>query len=385
MKAETVSTPDRSQSQALAALNKAALAIGQDLELDQTLQHIVDSARELVSARYAALGVFNDERELETFVFSGLTSEQAAEIQSYPKGRGLLGAVLDGPDPIRVSDVSSDPRSEGIPPGHPPLTSFLGVPFTAGDEIQGNLYLTNKQGGEEFTDADVELITIFASQSAVAIKNARLYEEVGRLAIIEERSRIGMDLHDGVIQSIYGVGLTLETVQMVVEDKPDEARRLLKQSIAALNDAIQDIRNFILDLRPRRFEGDLAAGIARIIREFEANAMVEVEVRLPEDLSHSLPASVSQAVYLTAQEALANIARHSRAASVSLGLEQDPDSIRLSVSDDGVGFDLQQQDQIVGHGLANMRARAEELGGDFTIESETGRGTSIRLQLPLRE
>lgn len=226
---------------------------------------------------------------------------------------------MDGPDPIRVSDVSRDARSEGIPPGHPPMTSFLGVPITAGDEIRGILYLTNKQGGEEFTDADVELITIFASQSAVAIKNARLYEEVGRPAIIEERSRIGMHLHDGVIQSICGVGLTLDTVQMAVEEKPDEARRLLKQSIAGLNDAIQDIRILILDLRPRRFERDLAAGIARLMREFEANAMVEVEVRLPEDLSRSLPASVSQAVILTAQEALANIARHSRAASVSLG------------------------------------------------------------------
>jgi len=385
VRAETVSSPDRSKSQALAALNKAALAISQDLELDQTLQHIVDSARDLVSANYAALGVFNDKRELETFVFSGLTSEEAAEIPSYPKGRGLLGAVLDGPDPIRVPDVGQDSRSEGIPPGHPAMTSFLGVPITARGEVQGNLYLTNKHGREEFTDADVELITIFASHAAVAIKNARLYAEVGRLAIIEERSRIGMDLHDGVIQSIYGVGLTLETVQMVVEERPEEARRLLRQSITGLNDAIQDIRNFILDLRPRRFEGDLAAGIARLIREFQANAMVEVEVSMPDGVSDLLPPSVSQAVFLTAQEALANIARHSRAASVALGLEHDADSIGLTVSDDGLGFDLQEQDQMVGHGLANMRARAEELGGSFAVESEVSQGTTIRLRLPLRE
>lgn len=383
MKAETLSTPDQSKSQALAALNKAALAISQDLELDQTLQHIVESARELVSANYAALGVFNNERELETFVFSGLESGETADIQSYPEGLGLLGAVLESPDPIRVSDVSRDARSAGIPQGHPPMTSFLGVPIATGDKVRGNLYLTNKQGGEEFTEADEELITIFASQAAVAIRNAGLYEEVGRLAIIEERSRIGMDLHDGVIQGIYAVGLTLESVQMIVDESPDEARRLLDQSIAGLNDAIRDIRNFILDLRPRRFEGDLAAGIARLIREFQANAMVEVEIKMPEGLSDSLPPSISQAVFLTAQEALANIARHARATCVTLGLERDADSILLSVADDGLGFDAQQQNQTVGHGLANMRARAEELGGNFAVESKTFQGTTIRLQLPL--
>ncbi|MFQ5942488.1 MAG: GAF domain-containing sensor histidine kinase [Anaerolineales bacterium] len=384
MKADTVSTRDQLRGQALIALNEAALAISRDLELDHTLQHIVDSACGLVSADYAALAVFNSDRELETFVFSGITSDEANLIRSLPEGRGLLGAVLNNPDPIRVSDVSQDPRSEGIPHGHPAVTTFLGVPITAGGEVQGNLYLTNKQSGDEFTDADEELITIFASHAAVAIKNARLYEEVGRLAIIEERSRIGMDLHDGVIQSIYAVGLTLETAHMVLEDAPHEARDLLNQGIAGLNDAIRDIRNFILDLRPRRFEGDLAAGIARLVREFQANAMIEVNVAVPDELSDSIPPAVNQAVFLTAQEALANIARHARASSVALELNRDSDFMWLNVTDDGQGFDIQQQDQTVGHGLANMRARAEVLGGSFAVESEIGQGTTIRLRLPVR-
>lgn len=384
MKAEVVTTSDPLQAQALAALNKAALAISRDLELDQTLQHIVNSARELVDAGYAALGVFNSERELETFVFSGLTHEEADDIGSFPEGRGMLGAVLDSPHPIRVSDVGQDARSEGIPDGHPSVSNFLGVPITSSKGVLGNLYLTDKVGGDEFTDADEELITIFASHAAVAIKNARLFEEVGRLAIIEERSRIGMDLHDGVIQSIYAVGLTLESAQMILEDTPDKARDLLTQSISGLNDAIRDIRNFILDLRPRRFEGDLRAGIARLVREFQANAMVEVDVAVPEELPDSISSAISQAVFLTAQEALANIARHARASSAALKLTGDADSIRLDVTDDGGGFDLQQQDQTVGHGLANMRARAEELGGSFAIESTAGQGTTIRLQLPLQ-
>jgi signal transduction histidine kinase len=210
-----------------------------------------------------------------------------------------------------------------------------------------------------------------------------LYKEVGRLAIIEERSRIGMDLHDGVIQSIYAVGLTLESAQMILEENPDQAREFLNQSIAGLNDAIRDIRNFILDLRPRRFEGDLTTGIARLVREFQANTMVEVDVTNPEELSDSITPAVSQAVFLTAQEALANIARHARASCVGLDLNQDGVSIRLKVADDGRGFDVRQQDQTVGHGLANMRARAEELGGSFAVESELEQGTTILLQLPL--
>lgn len=384
MKTDAAVTSDPLQAQALAALNKAALAISQDLELDQTLQHIVDSACELVSASYAALGVFNSERELETFVFSGLTPEEVNDISSFPEGLGLLGAVLDSPHPIRVADVRKDTRSQGIPDGHPAVTNFLGVPIIARDEVQGNLYLTDKVDGSEFTDADEELITYFASHAAVAIKNAQLYKEVGRLAIIEERSRIGMDLHDGVIQSIYAVGLTLESAQMILEEKPEGARELLSQSIAGLNEAIRDIRNFILDLRPRRFEGDLTAGIARLVREFQANTMVEVNVTDPEELPDSIPPAVSQAVFLTAQEALANIARHARAISVELELNRDAESIWLNVTDDGRGFDVQSQNQTVGHGLANMRARAEELGGKFVVESDVGQGTTIKLQLPLR-
>jgi len=383
VKADAVATPDRQKDQALVALNKAALAISRDLELNQTLQHIVDTACELVSADYAALAVFNSDRDMETFVFSGMTPDEADSIRTFPQGRGLLGAVMENPNPIRLSKVSQDARSEGFPQGHPAMTSFLGVPITAGDEVQGNLYLTNKQGADEFSDADEELIQIFASHAAVAIKNARLFEEIGRLAIIDERSRIGMDLHDGVIQSIYAVGLTLESAHMILEDTPDEARELLIQAIAGLNDAIRDIRNFILDLRPRRFDGDLTAGVGRLVREFQANAMVEVNLNVQDQLSDSIPSAVRQAVFLTAQEALANIARHSRASIVALELDRDTDTIWLTVNDDGRGFDVQVQDQTVGHGLANMRSRAEELGGRFEVESEIGQGTSIRLQLPL--
>lgn len=374
---------DRSRTRALEALNQAALAIGRELDLDQTLQQIVDSARELVGARYAAVGVFNSDRVLERFVFSGVSPEEARRVGQLPLGRGLLGAVLDEGRPLRVARISEHPLSVGFPPNHPSMTRFLGLPIAAGGQVLGNLYLTDKGDGTEFTEPDAEFVGMFATHAAVAIQNARLYEEVGRLAIVDERSRIGMDLHDGVIQSIYAVGLTLETIHLLMDQDPAKARELIGQAIAGLNDAIRDIRNFILDLRPRRFQGDLAGGLAQLVREFQANTMVKVDVQVSEQLPSTLPPPVSLAIFMTAQEALANIARHARASRVRLELEHSEKAVTLTVVDDGQGFDVLLQHQMMGHGLANMRARAEELNGSFDVSSAPGTGTSITLAFPL--
>lgn len=360
------------------------MAIGRGLDLDQTLQQIVDSARDLVGARYAAVGVFNSDRELERFVFSGISPEEAGKVGHLPVGRGLLRAVLDERRPIRVGRISEHPLSVGFPPNHPPMTRFLGLPIAAGEQVLGNLYLTDKTDGAEFSEPDAEFVGMFATHAAVAIQNARLYEEVGRLAIVDERSRIGMDLHDGVIQSIYAVGLTLETIHLLMDQDSTKARELIDQAIAGLNDAIRDIRNFILDLRPRRFQGDLAGGLAQLVREFQANTMIEVELELADKLPSLLPPAVSLAVFLTAQEALANIARHARASRVTLELEHSARAVTLTVVDDGQGFDVQQQHQMMGHGLANMRARAEQLNGSFDVTSTPASGTTIRLAFPLR-
>ncbi len=374
---------DRSRARALEALNQAALAIGRALDLDQTLQQIVDSARDLLGARYAALGVFNSDRVLERFVFSGISPEAVRRIGHFPLGRGLLGAVLDEGRPLRVVRISEHPLSVGFPPNHPPMASFLGLPIAAGEQVLGNLYLTDKTDGTDFSDPDAEFAEMFATHAAVAIQNARLYEEVGRLAVVDERSRIGMDLHDGVIQSIYAVGLTLETIHLLMDRDPAKAHELIGQAIAGLNDAIRDIRNFILDLRPRRFQGDLSVGLAQLVREFQANTMVKVEVQVSDSLPSTLPPPVSLAIFMTAQEALANIARHARASHVRLELEHSEKAVTLTVVDDGQGFDVLQQHQTMGHGLANMRARAEELNGSFDVSSAPGSGTSIGLAFPL--
>jgi two-component system sensor histidine kinase DevS len=555
---EILSPSTRAKQQALEAVNRAALAISSKLSLQATLQQIVDSAREITGANFAAIGEFDAANRIETFVTSGMAEKDIMQIDHEPIGLGLLGAILETREPLRVPRIEDDPRSVGFPPGHPSMVSFLGAPILAGSTVLGNLYLTDKRDEPEFSDDDVEMITILANHAAVAIENAhlyeasqhrarelktrnrelaavnavarvmsehvgidellqqtlrqvlkvtgmdagevflidegdgvlalaakrgveaesleeitrfkigegfpglvvrtgqpitttdlaseqsylrkdvvaagfqsyacvpirlkgavigtlglasrqlhafstrdlslleaighqvgvaienaRLYEEIERLAVLEERSRIGMDLHDGVIQSIYAVGLTLETTRLLLAKDPGQAEQLLDKAVEGLNDAIRDIRNFILDLRPHRFEGDLSQGLARLVREFKANAMVEIDVEAEDQTLKDLPAPQGRALFLTAQEALANVARHARADHVQLSVVQDNAQLVMTVEDDGNGFDPARQRQTVGHGLANMRARAEELGGSFTIESQPGEGTTVRVAVPV--
>lgn len=383
---ESISIDDTSAQRALVALNRAALAIAGELDVDKVLQLIADSAREVVGAEYAALAV-GDWRvpgpgNVHRFVVSGMGRDEIGNVIHWPHGRGLLGAVIHGQEPIRLKHIHDDPRSVGYPKGHPPVEGFLGVPIIGSGETLGNLYLTNKQEGLEFSAADQQLIEMLAAHAAVAIQNARLYAQVERLAILEERTRIGMDLHDGVIQSIYAVGLTLESTRLALPDDADEVSSLLDVAIEGLNDAIRDIRNFILDLRPRRFAGDVQQGLAQLVREFQANTMVPVSVDFPERLE-DLPLPIGRAIFLTTQEALANIARHARAKSVILSLKYADKSVTLTVQDNGRGFDVTNESLRVGHGLANMQARAESLHGSFLIEATLHKGTTLLMSLPL--
>ncbi|RIK20937.1 MAG: hypothetical protein DCC51_06870 [Anaerolineae bacterium] len=202
------------------------------------------------------------------------------------------------------------------------------------------------------------------------------------MAILEERTRIGMDLHDGVIQSIYAVGLTLESTRLALPDGADEVAPLLDTAIEGLNDAIRDIRNFILDLRPRRFAGDVQQGLAQLVREFQANTMVPVSISVPERLE-DLPLPQGRAIFLTTQEALANVARHARATRVDISLEYAAGRVILTIRDNGRGFDTSNEALRVGHGLANMQARADSLHGTFLIKSSPGGGAMVTLSIPL--
>jgi two-component system, NarL family, sensor histidine kinase DevS len=369
----------------LLALRDAALTIAADLSLTDTLKRIVVSAAELVDARYAALGVPDESGEfLAEFVTTGLTEEQVTRIGHQPRGHGLLGVILHEGQSLRLRKLSAHPRSVGFPPNHPPMTSFLGVPVAFKGKRVGNLYLANKRDAAEFTADDQHLIELLAAHAGIAIENARLYARVQHLTVVEERQRIGMDLHDGVIQSIYAVGLTLEYVQAQLEDgELAGASERLKGAVEGLNAAIRDIRSYILDLRPRRFDGeDLIVGLERLLTEFKANTLMAVSFHADPAADRRLGPEARLALFHIAQEALSNAARHSRASQVEVRLNGSGRGVTLSLRDNGRGFNLAQAERRVGHGLMNMRDRATALGGELVIEQPDSGGTEVRVSLP---
>jgi two-component system, NarL family, sensor histidine kinase DevS len=544
----------------LIALHRASLELVKNISLETLLERIAKLACEQAGARYAAVGVLDEDGKLKQFITVGMTTEEIKRIPHPPRGEGLIGALMRGDSGIvRIPEISAHPHSAGFPTGHPPMHSLLGVPIHLGKRHLGQIYLTEKEGAPEFTPDDEMIIEMLASYAGVAIENARLYErlkdhdqelarrndelallnQVGsamgssleledilnktlallmahfkveageiflkeedgetmrltlhrgeaaeafwtrnrfkvgegmvgqaaathtpvisshlqrddpevrqavveagfkqiaciplsargavvgvltmathnrkafshnevqllvsvgssagtaienarlhynarRLAILEERDRIGMDLHDGVIQSIYGVGLSLENARMLLREDPLSAETRLKKAMEDLNRTIRDIRNYILDLRPRQLRGEsLVEGLGRLVMEFRQNTKVEASLAGPKsEFLNDLPQAAAMALFHICQEALANAAKHAKAGKVSVDLWTTAERVLLEVSDDGLGFVQEGVSRTVGHGLANMQTRITAVGGDLEISSAPGEGTTILAWVP---
>lgn len=542
----------------LFALHRASLELVKDVSLETLLERIASTACEQADARYAALGVLDDEGKLKQFVSVGMSEKEIKKIAHPPVGLGLLGELMDAKYPLRIPVISEHPRSVGFPAHHPKMVSFLGVPIRSGDKQLGQIYLTEKIGASEFDADDEMIIQMLAAYAATAITNARLYEQmkerdlaltrrnvdmgllngiastltssleldeilnktlglvmnymkveageiflleedkttlrmvlhrgqaaeafwrrnmfnvgdgypglvaktrqplisrqlanntnflrdavveagfqqiacipllsgenlmgvmsvatrgtdpfderniqmltaVGawaglsienarlhtnarRLAVLEERDRIGMDLHDGIIQSIYGVGLALEGVRLTLNEDPQSAKERINHAINGLNQAIRDIRSYILDLRPRQLgtEG-LLNGIKRLITEYRANTFSEVHFTGPDSDIKDLPQTQALVLFHICQEALANAAKHAKAKNVQVVIWTTEDRALMEVHDDGKGFALDKMQASIGHGLANMQTRAHAAGGDIDISSSIGDGTTILVWVP---
>ena len=197
---EQLSTVVGRQNAQLLALNDANLALAEETLGTSVLQRVVDLSRELVGARYAALGVVGKDGSITAFLTSGIGPAERESIGALPTGRGLLGVMLEREEPLRVDAISEHPLSVGFPSGHPSMTTFLGAPIRYMGEPVGSLYLTEKSGGAPFTASDEEVVRLFANQGAVAIHNARLYEQIQALAVETERERISHEMHDGLAQ-----------------------------------------------------------------------------------------------------------------------------------------------------------------------------------------
>jgi len=543
----------------LVGLHRASLELVKEVSLETLLERIASLACEQAGAKYAALGVLDEEGKLKQFITVGMTSEEIKKIAHPPRGLGLIGALMHGDSGnIRIPEIEDDPRAVGFPSGHAEMHSLLGVPIRIGGRQLGQLYLTEKIGDIEFSSDDEKIIEILAAYAGVAIENARLYERlqerestltkrndqlavinqiesalassleleeilnktlallmahfrveageiflveedgetlrlvlhrgeaaqafwtrnrfkigegmvgkaaetlkpvlsthldrdmqgtrqavvdagfkqiacipltthgevvgvltiatrsrrvisqseiqllvsvaagagtaienarlhsnVRRLAVLEERERIGMDLHDGIIQSIYGVGLAMENARSLLRENPSDAEERLQKAMSDLNHTIRDIRSYILDLRPRQLQGEsLIEGLGRLISEFRQNTKLDVSLAAPKDPLNDLPQMHAMSLFHICQEALANIAKHAKASKVTMDLWTTPDRVLLEISDNGQGFDLDKTNKTVGHGLANMLTRVQNVGGDVDITSAPGEGTSILAWVP---
>ncbi|RJP53088.1 MAG: GAF domain-containing protein [Anaerolineaceae bacterium] len=544
----------------LIALHQASLELVKDVSLETLLERIATVACEQASARYAAVGVLDDEGKLKRFISVGMTGEDVKRIPHPPRGEGLIGALMDSEEPIRIADLTRDSRSVGYPPHHPRMHSFLGVPIRAADLQLGQIYLTEKIGQAEFTADDEKIIQMLAAYASAAIQNARLYEhlrerdaamtrrsedasllndiastltssleldeilnktlalvmnymkvEAGeiflleddkqtlrmvlhrgqaaeafwnrsrfrvgegfpglvaqtgepfvsmdlakdtrflrdavvqagfqqiaclplkasghlvgvlnvatrgqapfdardiqllsavgnwaglaienarlhsnarRLAVLEERERIGMDLHDGIIQSIYGVGLAIENIGHYMDEDPSKAKDRLKHVTDSLNAVIRDLRAYILDLRPRQMEGEnLLNGLKRLAAEYRANTLASATVSGTKAKLDSLPQTHSMALFHICQESLANVAKHAAAKRVSVNVWTTDERVVMEIRDNGKGFDPEKMSKSIGHGLANMQTRVRAVGGEVDISSAPGEGTTILAWVPRR-
>ena len=542
----------------LLALHRANLELIKDISLDTLLRRIASVAKDQAEAQYAALGLLDEEGNFTDFVSVGFSDEELALLPQPPRGKGLLGALMNTKEPIRVSNLRADPRNVGVPKHHPGMRAFLGVPILAASHQLGQIYLTNKIDAEEFSEEDEQIIQMLAGYAAAAIQNARVYAnlherdialtqrsedlallndiasalvptqgfeeivkktltlmmdylnvEMGeiflldeesqtlrlmlhrgeaadafwtrnrfhlnegfvgitaaenkalvsenlskdmpylrpeiveagfrqfvclpltagdkmigvlgtakygdtpfddrsiqlltavgnwaglaidnsrlhndarRLAILEERTRIGMDMHDGVIQTIFGVGLGLENVRHLIDEDPNKAKESVRIAIDGLNQSIRDLRTYILDLRPRQLgEENILVGIRRLLTEYRVNTLSEAMLNGKEsDFTH-FAEDYALIFFHIAQEALANTAKHAKAKRVSVNLWITPERFLMEIEDNGKGFSLDKMSMTLGHGLSNMHTRIRNAGGEVEITSAQGEGATILAWLP---
>ena len=367
----------------LIALHQASLELVKDVSLDHLLERIAQLACEQVDARYAALGVLDDHGKLVKFISVGMSDDEIKRIPHPPVGRGLIGELMRTDLPLRIPMIREHPRSVGFPPNHPEMVSFLGVPILAGSRQLGQIYLTEKIGVPEFTSDDEKIIQMLAAYAVAAIQNVQLHENTRRLAVLEERERIALDLHDGIIQAIYGVGLSLESALHSIEENPNDAKARVQHSIGGLNQAIRDLRAYIMDLRPRQLGNNgLMSGIKSLINEFRANSLAMVSLSGLENELLEMPQSHSLALFRICQEALANVAKHAKAKNVDISIWSTDDRVLMEIHDDGRGFEIEKMSTTIGHGLANMQTRAHSAGGDIDISSAVEEGTTILAWVP---
>ncbi|MCB8915982.1 MAG: GAF domain-containing sensor histidine kinase [Thermoleophilales bacterium] len=385
------------------------IEVGRSLVVESDPEAVItdalEAARELTGARYAALGVLDTRRaELEQFLTRGIDTKLRDEIGHPPHGGGVLGLLIEEPEPLILDDVSLHPRSQGFPSGHPPMKSFLGVPVKIRGEAWGNLYLTEKDTGP-FDDTDIQSVVILAEWVAIAIDNARsAAAERVRLTIEaaeQERGRWARELHDETLQNLAGLRVLLSGTRRRTAMSP--VSPILDQAIDGIDETIVELRRLIADLRPAALdELGVEAALSSLVERLSGTGVeIDLFVDLRSADAEADPRSadavadpgsaitaagryeplLEDTVYRLVQESLNNAIRHGHAVRAIVEVVEEDGEIRIRVTDDGSGFDPSQAGG--GFGLLGMRERVNLTGGHFDVRSGE-EGTTITAALPAR-
>jgi signal transduction histidine kinase len=394
------------------ALLRAALDVTGEHDVDQILGRMVRCSAEVAGARYAALGVYDASGGLERFIHFGVDVGTIARIGDPPQGRGLLRDVVLAEGPIRLADLTADPRAHGFPPGHPPMRTFLGVPIRVGSRRLGNLYLTERVDGREFDEDDERIIATLAAFAATAIEAALLVtaereraSAMSELAAAHERARaqrdmivrvidaqeserarVARDLHDQIGQSLTSVLLGLRLVEGTLPAERDDlaqVRAHTHEVRGLVVQALDEVRQLAFELRPTVLDDvGVVAALRRLADDVTQRHGVPVAFVLDGlDDDTRLPSEVETVVYRVAQEALTNVVRHAEASCAAVEVAAGTDAVRMTVTDDGVGFQVSTDAQS-SLGLAGMAERASLVGGRVQISSGPTEGTVVMLEVP---
>ncbi|MCL5611472.1 MAG: GAF domain-containing protein [Chloroflexi bacterium] len=371
------------RSEDLVMLNDIASALTSSLEIDEILNKTLAVVMNYMKVEAGEIFLLEEDKEtLRMVLHRGEAAEAFWTRNRFKLGEGFIGIVAQSGEAVLTSDLKADGRFAREAVVRAGFHQMAALRLQSGDDIMGVMTVATRSI-QPLEQRSIQMLGAVANWAGLAIENARLHQNAQRLAILEERDRIGMDLHDGIIQSIYGVGLSLENALHTLDEDRNLAKTRIKQSIEGLNQAIRDIRTYILDLRPRQLGNDgLMNGLKRLTIEYRANTFAEVSLKGPQKGLEDLLQARSLALFHICQESLANAAKHAGAKRVDIDVWTTTDRVIMEIHDNGKGFDVDKMSMTIGHGLANVQTRARSVGGDVDITSIIGEGTTVLAWVP---
>jgi signal transduction histidine kinase len=370
----------RQREQRLEAVRENLTAILAGMQPERVLELLAGSAKELVAADLATIVL--PAEQSGSLVIQVADGFHADELQGteFPLDRSVSGEVIRTGAPILDDDASADERTSEPIVRSGEMGPAMFVPLTVQGSAFGTLTVSNRRGGRQFGDDDLTLVQTFGAQASVAIEYGRAQRELHRLAVLEGRERIAKELHDGVIQSLFAVGMGLQATATLSRD-PDIEQRI-EGAVGEMDRVIRDLRNYIFGLRPGILaDRQLDEALHRLAAEFQERTGVTTVVEVDPQVAAGLSSVAGDVVQLV-REALSNVGRHAHAVTCRVSLRRRDGRALLEIDDDGTGFDPAAAAGR-GQGLGNLKDRAGSLGGDVEIESEPDEGTIVRALLPL--